>query len=1689
MILLRLIASLLISLIISLKITEWYLENLLFDLLAKEVSIPTGCSLQAKVWNISLFHRSGEAEDVSIHCASLDGDSYPVQVSKIYVEFHLHEILRRKVILDMYISSATSAGFWKGSVLYKFIDYLSLEPQNPPLLRLKLRHLKVANMHSSEHIFNYLTEFNDSSIEYLREDSGLLRLKFWTRRIENPVLTIRNTSLKLTLDEEFALIDEANASFLDGAIGVGGRIGEITEITLDYKDPNGYLVGRYLEDQNKTELNIRSERTETSLLQFLLQNLNLDIQLENPAKLLEIKTFNFRESLRFIHLLISSLNGEINFEKLRLNSSVELSGVEIRFDRTKSLNVGVRELRSEETNLNDIKLDVNLQRNLMSIDLLGPVSIFITVDLNSMTFDGTANFLDYSLEKIKGSVRDDLIDFSFDFSSYSFSCLLNSRELRCANSDNSAILSISQRIDLQLNRFQHRSGCVKSEASGQLIYSRNRKFVMIEHLEVDLNCQHITDNLKIQDFKVDLTGFNVKIPVQSRGGTFQAWLRGNLSSFKVNVYGNLYTSKIISLPLQGFFYNLRSTADLEFSFEGLNLVSVNGKLSVNEGQIKHMSGLFDASNIFGNVEVENSKLKIENIQGTVNQGSFSVWGSFILNNPLEYSLTGKVEGAVVRTDSGSIVLNGSLTTDDGLHVSLDIVEASISIPERSLLDNILARSKSETLLNVAEMLKAVPFSFSIKTMQPVTVESDKFFARLWGQANVINQQGALEYGGSFNFLDGYINISSNSFPVRRGQVRLDPVVGLWLDLECSRSFYYARSFPVEVFVTVSGPILDPKVSLDSIPRLEQDQLQRIVLTRDPAFFNISPRGVTLLKDSDIPLEFIPRFIRESILPRELAFDVKSTEGDQTAYAVQFGKEILPDLQILAESVLYDTYTVNNIRLKLSAFDHLDIIGEVSDNPLLSATGFSVDFLFKIIGGSKRQIYKFEGVSSLNERALRRKLPELSLISIEDLPMLERFITYFYRTKGFREVKVSAECKHWFQTKGQTICSNVEFKVLEGRLWLVKNARSKIVGDLITTPLPFNWSTMQRVLEIYISNSIRRGLLPMDFKEEVSCDAENGIVSCSVEIVTDNLKYLQLNSQLDNNLTLEIMNNLATMRLFNNLAQKTAWIDYARLWGLKTGRVLQFEIQDTSNHITVTLKQADLVIQPIVDGGECRLEIFRGISLNSALASIKNKLTDCSLNLVSYSIQWDSENLAKLRIQTSSLNERELVFEQFSDIAPVKIGDLTESQLRGLVQTKLRDEGILVEADMIRFSDVKANVYVHVDNYEELRIKEVRIVFANGRKNENLVEQVKKFVGALASNSNFSSIRQVVESFRTYRVLSTSFDPSTKTLELLVEYLPRDVLKIGAGYHTDLGIHLFSIAENQSLFSRGQTVSGKVDLYLKEDLSVVQTGSVSISYTDPLLNHERLQLESFGSFQRTKQSQLPFGSERYTISLSLNRLSGYFLKPKLGLHHDYLFDVNSDLTGDSNKITSPFVGLEAKLESLDSVVYPTDGYSIRLEATTGFLDFNYFELRNLLVKHIPVSDSLSGHLSLRYNHVISSEAVPLPYRYFVGGRDTLRGYSLFKLGKKGALGSPLGGERFVSSQNELHLLVTDSVILTGFVDLGLLDDFDKNSLGIGVGMGVKYISPVGPVGVEVARGIYDNDSARDLAFYLSLGLTF
>nr|WP_322111659.1 autotransporter assembly complex family protein [Aeromonas dhakensis] len=114
---------------------------------------------------------------------------------------------------------------------------------------------------------------------------------------------------------------------------------------------------------------------------------------------------------------------------------------------------------------------------------------------------------------------------------------------------------------------------------------------------------------------------------------------------------------------------------------------------------------------------------------------------------------------------------------------------------------------------------------------------------------------------------------------------------------------------------------------------------------------------------------------------------------------------------------------------------------------------------------------------------------------------------------------------------------------------------------------------------------------------------------------------------------------------------------------------------------------------------------------------------------------------------------------------------------------------------------------------------------------------------------------------------------------------------------------------------------------------------------------------------------------------------------------------------------------------------------------------------------------------------SFSLVPPSLRFFTGGDQTVRGYGYETISPRGSDGKLLGGRYVSVASAEYNYRFSDKWLGALFVDSGTATVDYSEAWKIGTGVGVRWVTPIGQVRLDLAVGISEDEKPLRLHFAL------
>lgn len=169
---------------------------------------------------------------------------------------------------------------------------------------------------------------------------------------------------------------------------------------------------------------------------------------------------------------------------------------------------------------------------------------------------------------------------------------------------------------------------------------------------------------------------------------------------------------------------------------------------------------------------------------------------------------------------------------------------------------------------------------------------------------------------------------------------------------------------------------------------------------------------------------------------------------------------------------------------------------------------------------------------------------------------------------------------------------------------------------------------------------------------------------------------------------------------------------------------------------------------------------------------------------------------------------------------------------------------------------------------------------------------------------------------------------------------------------------------------------------------------------------------------------------------------------------------------------------------DNRIDPHNGYRIQFDtklAKEGLGSDTNLLYGTVLLKGLTTvwdDHRLLGRIQFGGSATNGYKSIPPSLRFFAGGDQSVRGYDYQSLSPKNSRGDRIGGRYMMAGSVEYQYSVAEKWRIATFIDQG--NSFDKlelPSLKTGVGVGVRWVSPVGPIRVDLAHAMNDDGGIR------------
>lgn len=367
-------------------------------------------------------------------------------------------------------------------------------------------------------------------------------------------------------------------------------------------------------------------------------------------------------------------------------------------------------------------------------------------------------------------------------------------------------------------------------------------------------------------------------------------------------------------------------------------------------------------------------------------------------------------------------------------------------------------------------------------------------------------------------------------------------------------------------------------------------------------------------------------------------------------------------------------------------------------------------------------------------------------------------------------------------------------------------------------------------------------------------------------------------------------------------------------------------------------------------------------------------------------------------------------------------------------------------------------------------------------------------------------------FKTADVSTTPVPGSSDQVDVgvKVDEINTGSINFGVGVAQGQGILLNGSISQANLFGSGKSAT------LSAGTSLLNT-NYTLSFTDPYYspNGTSLGYDLYDSqFTPNALNISPYATTTLGARARLGVPVSEFDKISFagGVENQQISLDNSNVPQRFIQFTSQYGGSLIELpisatwvrNTTDSMLWPMSGatFNEKFDTVAPGVGAQYYRFTSNNTWFLPMSDNFVLKTNAQYGiiNAYAGSTVPFYQNYFLGGIGQIRGYNIASLGPKDVDGMAIGGTNEAVLSNEVMFplpgLSDDRLIrLSVFYDTASLwggSQFNltpEQNFRASYGLGVTWISPLGPIKVSYALPMFNQPGDQLYPFQYMMGTTF
>ncbi|HEV6967915.1 MULTISPECIES: outer membrane protein assembly factor BamA [Roseateles] len=407
-----------------------------------------------------------------------------------------------------------------------------------------------------------------------------------------------------------------------------------------------------------------------------------------------------------------------------------------------------------------------------------------------------------------------------------------------------------------------------------------------------------------------------------------------------------------------------------------------------------------------------------------------------------------------------------------------------------------------------------------------------------------------------------------------------------------------------------------------------------------------------------------------------------------------------------------------------------------------------------------------------------------------------------------------------------------------------------------------------------------------------------------------------------------------------------------------------------------------------------------------------------------------------------------------------------------------------------------------------------IISGNSRTRDEVIRrEFRQFESAWYDGQKIKASRDRVERLGYFKDKEVNIDtqevPGAQDqvdVILTVVERPTGAITVGAGYSSQTKLSFSGSIRQDNVFGSGN--------YLGIDIATARTGrQLQVSTVDPYFTVDGVS-RAVDLFYRTTRPINTLGEEYEYVTkggavrfgVPFSEVDTVFfgvgyeqtdITTSKGLPNSYLLFVNQ--FGQRSNSIPLTVGWQR--DSRDSVISPLKGkyQRVNIEASP-FGDAQFARLNLQYQQYFDITNkiTLGVNSELGWGVGLGGKPYPIFKNFYGGGLGSVRVFEAGSLGPVDVTGSYTGGNRRFNTNAELYLPVPGSgndksFRIFGFVDAGNVwgshEKLKLDSIRVSAGIGLSWISPMGPLRLSYGKPIRKQPTDRIEKFQFQIGTAF